>query len=208
MLSPEEIKTQEAYKRIAGSRNKTHANPEFWRLELEQFKKLLLSGKVLDVGCGGGRDALLLKSEGYQYVGVDLSAEMLAQAKELIPDADFRQMDMYSLDFPAGSFDGFWAAASLLHIPKRNVTSALSEIKRVVKSGGIGFIAIKEGDGEKVVQGSFDWDERFFAFYHDDEFQDVLKKNSFEILEHSRSTFDYKPPKNLTVWLVYFVKVP
>ena len=76
MLSPEEVKTQEAYKKIAGSRNKTHANPEFWRSEFEQFKKLLPSGKVLDVGCGGGRDALLIKNEGYEYVGVDLSAEM------------------------------------------------------------------------------------------------------------------------------------
>ena len=132
---------------------------------------------------------------------------MLAGAKELIPDADFRKMNMYNLSFPAGSFDGFWAAASLLHIPKRNVATVLEQIKKVVKYGGVGFFAVKEGEDERMVKGSVEGDERFFAFYKEDEFLKLLQENGFEVLEHSRDMREYNPSRNLTVWLLYFVKV-
>lgn len=108
---------------------------------------------------------------------MDLSEEMLAGAKELIPDADFRKMDMYNLSFPTDSFNGFWAVASLLHIPKRNVVKVLNQIKNVVKSGGIGFFAVKEGEDERMVKGSVEGDERFFVFYKEDEFLKLLQEN-------------------------------
>src|SRR3989338_8476086 len=207
MLSPEEQKTLEAYKTIAQTRNKTHGNPDFWRSEFEKFSKLLPVGKVIDIGCGGGRDAVLFTDAGYDYIGVDLSEEMLVGARELLSNADFRQMDMYSLDFQPDSFDGFWAAASLLHIPKRNVAKVLEQIKKTVKSGGIGFFAVKEGDDERMVKGSLKGDERFFAFYKEEEFLKLLQENRFEVLEYKRDMREYNPPKNLTVWLLYFVKV-
>lgn len=207
MLSPEEQRTLEAYKTIAQTRNKTHGNPDFWRSEFEKLNKILPVGKVLDIGCGGGRDALLFTNAGYDYIGVDLSEEMLVGARELLPTADFRKMDMYSLDFPSHNFDGFWAAASLLHIPKRNVIKIFQQITNIVKSGGIGFFAVKEGEDERMVKGSLEGDERFFAFYEEGEFLKLLQENEFEVLEHRRDMREYSPPKNLTVWLLYFVKV-
>ena len=207
MLSPEELKTLEAYKTLGQTRNKTYANPDFWRSEFEKFNKLLPFGRVIDIGCGGGRDALLFTEAGYSYVGVDLSEEMLAGAKELVPDADFRKMDMYNLSFPADSFDGFWAAASLLHIPKRNVAKVLEQIKNVVRSGGIGFFSVKEGEDERMVKSSLEGDERFFAFYQESEFLKLLQENGFEVIEHSRDMREYNPSRNLTVWLLYLVKV-
>ena len=112
-----------------------------------------------------------------------------------------------SFAFPADSFDGFWAAASLLHIPKLNAVKVLDQIKNVVKSGGIGFFAVKEGDDERMVKGSLKGDERFFAFYKEEEFLKLLQENRFEVLEYKRDMREYNPPKNLTVWLLYFVKV-
>lgn len=199
MLSPEEQKTLEAYKTIAQTRNKTHGNPDFWRSEFEKFNKLLSAGRIIDIGCGGGRDAILFTNAGYNYVGIDLSEDMLTGARELLPNADFRKMDMYSLDFPSRSFDGFWAAASLLHIPKRNIAKVFKQITNTVKSGGIGFFAVKEGEDEKMVKGSLEEDERFFAFYKEDEFLKLLQENGFEVLEHRRDMREYNPPKNLTV---------
>ncbi len=207
MLSPEELKTLKSYKKIAKARQKKCADPNFWRSEFEKFRKLLPSGKVVDIGCGSGRDALLFTQGGYEYIGIDLSKEMLAGAKKLVPNADFQKMDMYAMNFPSQNFDGFWAAASLLHIPKRNVGKVLQEIKRVIKSGGIGFFAMKEGKGEKMVQGPYKEDERFFSFWQEDEFLKILQENGFEVLEHTKDAREYNPPKNITIWLLYFVRV-
>ena len=129
------------------------------------------------------------------------------RARELLPNADLRKMDMYSLDFPPHSFNGFWAAASLLHIPKMNVVKVFQQIKNIVKSGGVGFFAVKEGEDERMVKGSLEGDERFFAFYKEDEFLKLLQENGYEVLEHSRDMREYNPPKNLTVWLLYFVRL-
>lgn len=205
-LSQEEQKTLESYKKIAAARGKTHADPEFWRAEFEKFRRLLPSGTVVDIGCGSGRDALLLADE-YDYIGIDASNEMLSGARDLVPAADFRTMGMYSLDFSSRSVDGFWAAASLLHIPKRNAGTVLHEIRRVTKLGGIGFIAMKEGVGERMVRGPFEGDDRFYAFYEQPEFAAVLEENGFKVLGSSRDLREYNPPMNLTVWLLYFVTV-
>ncbi|MBI5152872.1 MAG: class I SAM-dependent methyltransferase [Parcubacteria group bacterium] len=206
MLSPEEQKTLESYAKIAKERAKTHSNPNVWRNEFEEFRKFLSRGSILDVGCGNGRDAPLFIESEYRYVGVDLSPEMIMCAREFAPSATFCEGDMYALPFPQDSFDGFWASASLLHIPKRNITKVLQEIKRVVKIGGIGFFAIKEGNGERMVEGRYGGDERFFAFYGQTEFADVLQKNGFEILKQKRDLREYNTPDSTDVWLCYWVR--
>lgn len=207
MLTPQEQKTLESYKKIATARAKTHANPDFWQPEFERFQKLLPNGKVIDIGCGSGRDAILFTVAGYDYTGVDISDEMLSEAKKLVPAANFVKGNAYSLDFPSQTLDGFWAAASLLHIPKINASLVLQEIRRVVRDNGVGFIAMKEGEGEQMVRGSLEGDERFFSFYTDSEFLQLLQNNGFEVIEHLRDTREYNPPKDLTIWLLYLVRV-
>ena len=205
--TPEELETLEAYEKLAEERIKTHQNPEFWRPQFEKFQNLLPAGRILDVGCGTGRDAILFTQAGYDYVGIDLSDKMLEQARRSVPRAMFRKMSMYSLDFPFHSFDGFWASASLLHVPKKNLGIVLAEIRKVVKPGGIGFFAMKEGEGEKMIRGKLPGDERFFAFYQERELLAALEKAGFRVLEHSRDLRQYSPPQNLTVWLLCFVRV-
>ncbi len=209
MLTLEETKTLESYKKIAGRRNKTHADPNFWKPEFDVFKKLLpQGGQIIDIGCGAGRDALMFaNSRFFNYVGIDLSDEMLAAARELVPRIHLLKMNMYDLEFPPGIFDGFWAAASLLHIPKKNVRTVLNQIKKVVKPGGTGFIALKKGDGERMVRGQSEDDERFFAFYQDGEFSEILESNGFKILQHQMVTPDHKLHKIRSEWLTYFVTV-
>lgn len=197
-LSPEERKTLEAYKIIAFDRNTTHGNPDFWRPEFEKFRGLLPQGLILDIGCGAGRDALLFEQEKYKYIGVDLSEDMLRQARIIAPTSIFLSMNMYNLGFAKHSFDGFWAAASLLHVPKNNIRDILAEIRRVVKSNGIGFISLKYGVEEKMVLES-SGTERFFSFYTLNEFIFILVENGFDLLEFQQS-------RNY-VWLTYLVKV-
>lgn len=207
---PKELKTLEAYAKNTQGWTKTHSDQDFWLPCYTLFQELLPKGKVLDIGCGGGRDAEFFIQAGYDYVGIDAVGEMIKQARDNAPSGNFLQMSMYSLGFlphpNPNSFDGFWASASLLHIPKENLPLVLEEIKRVVRPGGIGFISVKEGEGESMVRGGSGIEgenERFFAFYEIREFAGVLESKGFEILKCLRFT---RIPDS-AVWLVYFVKV-
>jgi len=199
-FSQEELITIDSYSKIAKSRSETHSNRDFWLSEINKFKSLLPSGKIIDLGCGNGRDAPVLIDRGYQYVGVDISGEMLELAREFAPGALFLKGDIYDLDFPFGTFDGFWAPAVLLHMPKNKVAAALKEISRITKRGGIGFFAMKEGQGEKLIRKS-EQDKRFYAFYRQGEFTDILEKSGFEVLKAYR---DHKGTE--TVWIIAFAR--
>ena len=65
----------------------------FWVEEFERYAALLAGRKVIDIGCGAGRDAAVFVERGYDYIGVDLSEGMLKVAAERAPTGTFRQMD-------------------------------------------------------------------------------------------------------------------
>ena len=87
-------------------------------------------GLILDLGCGSGRDAKIFSEErGYEVIGVDPSNNMLTIAKENAPNVEFKEMEAESLLFDSGEFDGVWACASLLHLPKSRLPGAIGEVR-------------------------------------------------------------------------------
>lgn len=167
----------------------------FWADETEKFHKLLPKGRILEIGSGSGHDTQNLIALGYDYVGTDASEELLKIAGKRNPGAKFYKKTVQELDDSLGKFDGFWAVAVLLHIPKKEINSALQSIKDRLNSGGIGFITLKEGEGEAA-----DETGRLFAYYQSDEFSKILDKNGFDILESARRKGDRN------TWLEFFVK--
>ena len=183
MLTKQEEATLEAYRVIAAKRNATHANPDFWRQEGTVLAALAgTNASIIDIGCGAGRDALLLRELGFLYVGADASPEMLDAARELAPDALFHRMDLYEPDSPF-VFDAFWAAAVYLHVPRERIGEALTALRTILAPGAVGFIALKEGDGEKCAA-----DGRFFCYWREPDFTDVLRANGFTVLQVGSKT--------------------
>lgn len=177
--------------------------------EYRIFRDLIIDGnKVLEIGCGTGRDAEGLINLGFEYIGVDASEGMLKVAENKLPTATFQLGDFYNLNFEDGSFDGFWAAASFLHVPKNDIDKVLQEAKRILKSSGIGFISLKQKRGmdEGVIReekaGGI---ERYFAFYEADEFKEILERNNLEVVQ---IVTQQENDKDSTVWLCYFVRKP
>lgn len=196
-------KTIATYNKIAEAWNKDHYNPEFWREEFEFFKNLIHGKKVIDIGCGAGRDAVLFVNAGFDYMGIDASAGMLEEARKRISTANFVLMDFNKIDFPDETFDGFWASASLLHSPKDKVGQVLQNIRRVIKSDGIGFISVKEKklvDEEMVKDEECGNSERYFVFYEMEEFKKILEASGFAVVRA-----DIHRMGNLN-WLCYFVR--
>jgi ubiquinone/menaquinone biosynthesis C-methylase UbiE len=199
-------KTVNAYNKIADDYKNRNSNP-FYTNEYETFLRFFREGKkIIEIGCGIGRDAEKLIENGFVYTGIDASDGMLALARERVPSADFRCMDFYTLSFPDECFDGFWTAATLLHVPKENIKDVLQNIKRIVKPKGIGFISVKEKttmDEGIIKEKKSGGIERYFSFYEEGEFGKILKENGFEVMD------SYKKLENdtqQTVWLCFFVR--
>ncbi len=180
-----------------------HATKHFWQKEMDRFHELLPSGRILEIGAGGGRDARELIGHGYDYLGTDISSGLLVQARKNNPGAYFEQTSVYDLDYK-DAFDGFWCSAVLLHIPREKIDEALTAIVQNMKPGAIGFITIKEGDGEglEANYASTNGDERYFVYWSDAEFSKKLDDNELTVLERG-----YRPVNERTKWLTYIVRV-
>jgi mutator protein MutT len=151
--------------------------------EMARFAARLAPGvRVLDVGCGPGRDTIWLAEGGFRAVGVDLSAGMLQEAALRGVRVPLIQADMAHLPFRKGSFRGLWVCASLLHVPKAQVGDVLRELERVVHPGHI-YLAVKRGEGEAWVTGQTG-ERLFFAYYTPCEIQLLMERSGFEVLDH------------------------
>src|ERR1035441_4519688 len=140
-LLPKELVTKNAYDVSALPWSLAHNDPKFWEDEMPRFHELLPEGSILEIGAGGARDAKKLVALGYQYTGTDVSPGMLAVARAELPGHKFIEQSVYSLDLPEAPFDGFWASAVLLHIPKSRIDEALQRVKSVMRDNAIGFIS-------------------------------------------------------------------
>ncbi len=172
----------------------------FWGGMLADLLKLLPEGRMLEVGSGSGRDAGFLHEAGYDYVGTDISEGLLEFARQRYPDLLFLLQSVYELDFPENEFDGFWTAATLLHVMRDRIQEALTRIAYVVKDGGYGFIAIKQGDKDDIEVD--DRGQRLFVYYEDAEFRAELAAAGMEVVR-----FEYRPVSERTKWLMYLVRV-
>lgn len=116
--------------------------------------------KVLDAGCGSGRDSLYMKyDKGFLVSAFDASQEMV-NAIKLSTNIDVKVMDFLSFD-EFEKYDGIWCCASLLHVHFDDFEEALSRLIKSLKSGGILYFSIKKS--EKDVK---EWMIGERSFYH------------------------------------------
>lgn len=95
---------------------------------------------VLDAGCGPGRDLARFAAAGHRPVGVDATPEFVTTASRRAPCV---RGDLRALPFAGRTFDGVWASASLVHLPDRDAAIALSELRRVSRSGMPVYVSVK-----------------------------------------------------------------
>lgn len=141
-------------------------------------------GPACDMGCGPGHVARYLYEQGVEVCGVDLSPAMVEQARRLVPEVEFRQGDMLSLDATDGAWAGITAFYCLIHIPRSEMLQALSELRRVLRPGGILLLAFHLGD--ETVHLDEWWGQAVcvdFFFFRSDEMAGYLGAAGFEIEE-------------------------
>jgi SAM-dependent methyltransferase len=129
-------------------------------------------GRILDAGCGSGRDLKALRDRGFDPVGIDSSPALAKLASEFSGATCFL-MRLENFRFEQ-LFDAAWACASLLHMPKHKLVTVLRRLRRALVPRGVLFASVKIGEGEALLP-----DGRFFAYYTPDEFEQSLAKAGF-----------------------------
>ena len=110
-------------------------------------------GKILDAGCGSGRDSLMFIQKGYRVEAFDGSSEMCRLASEHTGQ-EVKHMLFQDIDFKE-EFDGIWASASLLHVPSQELKDVLVKLFQSLKSGGTFYASFKYGDFEGERNGRY-----------------------------------------------------
>lgn len=137
--------------------------------------------RVLDLGCGGGQDAQVLRRKGYRVVGMDLTAAFLRVAREELPLLLLVRADMRELPFRAASFDGVWAAASLIHLPKADATRVLRALRQLAKPGATLAATLTYGTKSGLLANGW-MPGRYFARWKKDELARALRRAGWQVL--------------------------
>lgn len=148
--------------------------------------------KILDLGCGPGRDLKVLRELGHEAYGLDGSATFCQMASKYSGCKVYHQ-DFIHLDLPQQFFDGIYANASLFHMPKENLTGLLNSLHCSLNTNGILFSSNPRGNGEDF-EGP-----RYANFMELEEYSEIVEREGFELLDHY-----YRPqgqPKENCHWL-------
>ncbi|MEK6907235.1 MAG: class I SAM-dependent methyltransferase [Nanoarchaeota archaeon] len=173
--------------------------PKLLQFQLNKFISLLIGKKILDAGCGPGRDLLYFKEEGLDVTGIDISKGMLRECRRRTNIMGL-EMDMRKMTFPENIFDGIWCMASFSDIPKEDSSKVIDEFYRILKRGGAIYLAVKEGEGVEVVKKEkYNNLPRVYVYYKLNELENLLKKK-FVILNSSTAN------DNGTSWIEIFAK--
>lgn len=173
------IETYDKYAKIYAD----HTSDKLLQFPLNKFISLLpKKARILDAGCGCGRDVQYFKDYDLNPIGIDISAGLIDEAKKRF-GVEVKQMDIRELKFDSASFDAIWCCASLSHLEKKDLPKVVSGFNNILKKGGILYISVEEGEGEEIVQDKSTGNApRYFVYYNKIEIEDHLDKAGFEIL--------------------------
>jgi SAM-dependent methyltransferase len=167
----------------------------------DRFLPLLpVGGRILDVGCGGGRDLRAFKALGFDCFGVDPS-ERLAMIAAEFSACEVLVARVQDLRF-VEEFDGVWACASLLHLPRSELPLAIARIREALRVNGILFLSMQEGAGESVAA-----DGRFYARYSLNELRAIALSADLDVITQW-STKDTLAGRGTMSWLNLLVRKP
>lgn len=186
-------KTLNYYNENAQSFASGTVSVKFTEVQDKFLEKLNPDAYILDFGCGAGRDTKYFLSRGYQVDAVDGSEQLCRIASEYT-GIKVRQMLFQELD-EKEKYDGIWACASILHLPKKQLREVLKNMYAALKSKGWIYISFKYGEFEGERNG------RYFTDFTTDTFKDFIHDMHGLKIEEQWITGDVRPGRGEEKWL-------
>ena len=136
------------------------------------FLKLVpKDGKILDLGCGSGRDSMNFMKLGYEVTAVDGAKELAKKASVLLGNevivSTFEELELKE------KFHGIWACASLLHIKREDLKTVLNNLYNNLEDNGVFYMSFKYGEKEYV-----DDKNRYFNCFTDESIISFINENT------------------------------
>lgn len=164
-------KTIEHYNKIVEEYWNTNKENGIVGKQREIFSNNIPGGKILDLGCGFGRDTHAFSNAGLECLGVDASRSMIEKAKSLFPTDNFRIMNMLKEEINS-NYDGVWCCASLLHFNPEELEEVLGKIVNSLKRNGVFYCSMKTDSVSYVYEDL----ERVFFVYTKEELEVMFNK--------------------------------
>ena len=169
------------------------ADVEFSQMQDRFLALLPAGGRVLDMGCGSGRDAKYFVARGFEVEATDGSPALAAIATQRagIPV----RVELFEELSATEAYDGVWACSSILHAPKAQLPGILGRIATALKPGGVLYTSFKLGDFDGERNG------RHFSDFTEDTFRAMAAGVPALAIEQLWITGDVRPGRSAEQWL-------
>jgi SAM-dependent methyltransferase len=163
-----------------------------WDHDVSQNRDALIAampnnpGKILDLGCGPGRDLVAFQSLGQDVTGLDATPAFVAMAQQTA-NCPVWQQSFLNLDLPANYFDGIFANASLIHVPSKEMLRVLQDLQQSLVERGALVMSMVRGNYEGLADRPTG--ARYVAGWEYDTLAPHLLSAGFKIVEKY-----YRPP--------------
>lgn len=139
--------------------------------------------RILDFGCGPGRDLKTFRDLGHQAIGLD-GAERFVEMARGYSGCEVWHQDFLKLELPQEYFDGVFANASLFHVPSQELPRVLRELWGTLTAGGVLFSSNPRGNNDEGWNG-----QRYCCYYDWPRWRELLSAAGFAEVTHY-----YRPP--------------
>jgi SAM-dependent methyltransferase len=163
-----------------------------WDHDVSQNRNALIAamprmpGKILDLGCGPGRDLVAFQALGHEVVGLDGTPAFVAMA-QAVANCPVWEQNFLSLDLPADDFDGIFANASLIHVPTAEMFGVLKKLHGALTDRGALVMSMMRGDYEGLLERPDG--ARYVAGWEYETLAPQVEAAGFEIVDRY-----YRPP--------------
>lgn len=171
---------------------------DFSAIQNKFLSYLSKNAKILDFGCGSGRDTKYFLNKGYKVDAID-GSKKLCQYASKYTGIEVKNMLFQELN-AVDQYDGIWACSSILHLDKDELSKVLNKMSVALKKDGIIYTSFKYSEFEGVRNG------RYFTDFTEKTFQKFLEQIHLLIVETQWITGDARPEREDERWLNLILK--
>ncbi len=174
------------------------ASVDFKEIQNKFLCRLKTDARILDFGCGSGRDTKYFLEQGYRTDAIDGSEELCIRASQLtgieVKHVLFQQFESDEM------YDGVWACASILHVPKAELADVFARIHAAMKPDAVLYCSFKYGTFEGERNG------RYFTDFTEDTFRDWAAEHTGFAIKELWITGDVRENRGAEKWLNVFME--